>query len=75
MTAEQAQLLGEINERTKMIVERLPAFASCDHVDALEARLDDHIQKGRFTVGNVIGGIAGAGGLIAGLAAFLHRGL
>ena len=74
MTPEQAQLLGEINERTKMIMERLPAFASCEHVSSLEARLDDHIQRGRFTLGNVIGGVAGLGGLIAGIAAILHKG-
>jgi hypothetical protein len=58
MTAEESRLLGEINARTK----------------AIEDKLNDHINQSRLHIGNALAFFTGVGGLIAGVAAFIHKG-
>jgi len=45
MNEEQARMLVETNTMVKMIYERLPSFASCERVDAVEDRADHAYAK------------------------------
>ena len=74
MTENQSQLLGEINERTKLILDRLPTFATNERVDSVSNKLDEHISSGRLTFGNILAIIMSVSGLGTAIAAFLYKG-
>lgn len=45
MNDDQARMLVETNTMVKMIYERLPSFASCERVDAVEDKAEHAYAK------------------------------
>jgi hypothetical protein len=59
--ADLIEMIARIDERTKTIVEQLPAKASCESVDRandrierVEQRVDEHIKRGQWNAATII---------------------
>jgi hypothetical protein len=80
MDTEHLDILARVDERTKIILERLAVFATCEsvegvkeHITVVEKKIDGHIKGHRWNVQTVIALIASGGGLLAGLGSFIFH--
>jgi hypothetical protein len=84
VTSEESMLLGEINERTKLMLTTMTTFATSERVNAVEAKAEhaynkiaDHVKDHKDTGINrnlVLGSWASAvAALIVGLVSFLKK--
>ncbi|MFA5911837.1 MAG: hypothetical protein WC815_23905 [Vicinamibacterales bacterium] len=71
--ADDKAMLARIDERTQAIMQRLDGLASCERVDALEGRIDRHVEthdkKGGVIatwVGIAVAAVLGLAGIVKG---------
>lgn len=81
--ADLIEMIARIDERTKTIVEQLPAKASCESVDRandriarVEERIDEHIKKGQWNAATIISLICAAAAVGSVIIAYvsIHQG-
>ena len=72
--SETAAMIARIDERTKVIVETIPTLATRERVDAVEEKLDTHLET-HVSRGGIIAAWAGvAVALVLGLLGLIKGG-
>lgn len=83
MTKErEEQLINDVGQ-TKGLLERFvkefdslkPTLASCAEVEAVNTKLDKHIENHKWNIGTLVAAIAGIGGLIVSIVVAWSKGL